>query len=497
MNAIEEEFKNKFKDLELSNEEFDTERLWGKISTDLNNPSSHWKRFIKIPLFLLSILLVTGLVYISYDNLHQSETTPISTDIFSNKTVEANNEKKTNLPSASLKNQSLKPSQSDSSSTHTSYRTRMKTKANKPSNISSNTISVTSLSSDSETKSSPSKNTAKKIYIEDEKKISKPSNESIQPSSDSLSTKEKSDSPNSKKNTDKFVQVFLPNQAKSILDSVISLPSLAPITLKRLKPESITLRPRYIQKHDSDEKEKARQVALIISGWAGANLTKFNFSSENLSELATTKNETESGRAGYSLGLSASLLIKDRFIIKTGVDYDQLITKFDFEQTDVNAVLRENQLLRVWIDAASGDTIRTQNGEGLVDQTTTRTVLYYNSFRRINIPLELGIKKNIHRLQIGISAGGILSFIRQQSGRTLDDLENIIQITNEEPTALLKAVNLGFRISPFVGYSLSEHWSANFRPQWTTRTQNVFEGSGIKLRSNVLSFNLGLSYHLN
>ncbi len=215
-------------------------------------------------------------------------------------------------------------------------------------------------------------------------------------------------------------------------------------------------------KLDSVEDKKSKNIAFALGLTGGINRSNPSYKNSNNSVFSTLRNSTESGDFGQTYGLETIVTLKDRWIIQSGFEYHNFWTKFDYLNTDTEEVLIQNQLRKVWLDGT--DTLSAEYGDVLIDRTTTREVIHHNQFTQISIPLELGFKNTTEKFTYGMTFGAAFNFLLNQSGKVFDETSEITEYDNESVIKPLSDFNLGLRLSPFVGYHLSEKVILGLKP---------------------------------
>ena len=242
-------------------------------------------------------------------------------------------------------------------------------------------------------------------------------------------------------------------------------------------------------------KPKAHSWQFSLLG--GANNSIFNFKSEESSALAELKSETENGQLGYNLGLKAAMVLHNKWLFISGLEFQNVSSLFDIVQTTNLQILKEDQIVKFLIDDISGDTIGTVVEDVLLDSMVTRTIVHRNRYQQFSIPLEFGIQKSHRNFIFGFQAGLSFNFITSQSGKTLDPSGEIVSFNSGDTFTPFRAFHLGFRVSPLIGYRVSKRWALTFQPQWAFNPQAGFDNSDIKLRSSQFNFNVGVQYSID
>jgi len=521
MAHIDNEFNKRFGNQQLPNDDFDTEGLWDAISDDLGNvqaaPDGYFlggKWIIGLSL-LLVIGGIIGMIYLTSDDTVITQKIENNIDNNTPNTIQndamitpSNSKENTSLNiqtnSESLNTTSIISQENESKAashvtthtgapdTHTtpySNNNTQKITSSKQTSFTENTpIPFTNDSNKTEGSDRPliSTNNSSKTLIGNEIKVNptKPSNNN----SVGNSTKTFIDNP--------VIDSPTISTKNSIEVSVAALPSIVALVESNSSNSSVLLASPTLEVPDNEQHKVQRNLPIKWQAdlFGGINTRYTNHQSNDYSDLADLKNTTAKQDLGTSYGINAGLVFKDRWLLNSGIEYHQLWSKFDYEEIKQFQVLKEDVLLRIWVDAATGDTLNTLYGDTLVNAISTRTVLHYNQFQRVSIPLEIGVQQNHGKFLYGITAGTVFNFTNQQSGRTLDASGEIIDFSGNDATAPYKSFDIGLRVSPLVGYQLSENWSLTLRPQWTWNQNTNFDDTDIKIGFHQVNLNIGLRH---
>ena len=257
-----------------------------------------------------------------------------------------------------------------------------------------------------------------------------------------------------------------------------------------IEDQVIALSPKFSQ----PDPEAADQLSWKIGLLLGANQIFIQHQSENRNEILEQKENATSSLWGTSFGLNFGAVFKQHWLFGTGLEYHQQWTRFEMEQQSMEQVLKENQLLTVWLDAVSGDALNQRFGDTLVNATRIRTVVHHNEFRQISIPIELGWQGHSKRLTYGFTLGPVLQFTSFQEGKTLGLEGAIVEFNQEDDSAPLRSFGLGMRFAPFIGLQLSDHLSLNLNPHWTMQQGASVEQLDVQRRVHQFSLALGVGY---
>jgi len=512
MAHIDNEFNKRFSNQQLPNDDFDAEGLWDSISEDLDNgqavPSDgsiFTGRWIAGSIMLLFILGILGIIYwksvnpVITQNADNQVDNIIQTD--SNNTIIAPSNSKENNPSNIYTNnnestntvQIISPKDEAKKQIDTSDKARSKASSN-PFSTHNDTQKMTP----SKPILSPeillikTQNTSNKITPPNLPSI--PTNNSSAFSTDNVETNNFLKSPIDNMLTDS--QLVGSTNENQVAVSFSTLPAIVVFIedtpQNQLQP---TIQPILeLYENEGLKPQKSQHFQWNVGLTGGINTLRFNHQSDNYNDLADLKNTTAKQDLGTSYSINTGLVFKYRWLLNSGLEYHQLWSKFDYEEVQEIQVLKEGQLLQVWVDAVTGDTLNALYGDTLVNATSTRTVLHHNQFQRVSIPLEIGMQETNGKFIYGITAGTVFNFTHKQSGRTLNKSGEMVDFNENDTTAPYKSFDIGLRASPLMGYQLSENWSLSLRPQWTWQRNTSFDDTDIKTGFHQINLNLGFRY---
>ncbi len=228
----------------------------------------------------------------------------------------------------------------------------------------------------------------------------------------------------------------------------------------------------------------------------GASIAHTNYRSETMPTIANLKNTTEQGQWGNHFGLHVSAFVHDNIILSSGVERTIQWTRFDFEESKIIQVLKEDQLWRVEIDADTKDTIQTFFKDTLIDADYSREVRHHNQATIWSVPLMAGYQHHIDQWRFGLEVGVLFQFVGPQSGksihpdatiRTYDSLSSIDQLP-------LPSFAVGARIRPFIAYDFNNRWSISLAGQINTQQLNSYNLADLKLSWTQYQITTGVHY---
>lgn len=177
-------------------------------------------------------------------------------------------------------------------------------------------------------------------------------------------------------------------------------------------------------------------------------------------KLATDLNSTSFSEIGSTTSLRATWRTRNGIRIGTGFDIDKLRNRFEQHSLREVIVTVDSQI--VSINSNPQGSPFPVYGEVEYSAIETRDVIHYNHFELYSIPLEVGIEKNFKRSHIGVDLGLSYTWVASQSGRTLDDSNEISDLSDSRK--VYASNGLTYQARAFLGYMLSDIVELRFVP---------------------------------
>ncbi len=254
---------------------------------------------------------------------------------------------------------------------------------------------------------------------------------------------------------------FLVARKFLIEDQEVSLPTIKLLPLEPFSPKN----------KESDEEKKQKNIAFFLGVNGGVNWSSQQYENAENPTFEDLRNSTEKGEVGQSYGVEVGLTFKNRWIIQSGLEYHKRWSKFEYTSTQIGSIIKEDVATTIWVDGM--DTLSVAYGDVSVNRTTVREVVHYNQSKSISIPLEFGFKNRTGKLTYGITMGTSFNFLLNQSGKLLDEFTGISEYDKDSEIAPLNNFSLGIRISPFLGYHLSEKIVLGLKPNMMWQQHDV------------------------
>lgn len=479
---MEDEYNKRFKNNEMSNGDFDAAGLWDDIAEELDAPDRKvfvfpWK-YLGTGLFLM--FTIFGIYWLTSDTL--TEDTGLNQSVIATQNETLNNgnkskseadllitEKKT-LAEKAAEKAILSPSENPQKTeifTNNSVSNTNEKKGNQ--NYTNTEISEMNKNSFSD---KSSKNEFPELLTIDK----------------SLNTKFKENSPTAeenliiyqKKNTSENFALLqtdlhlLSKELPTLSDSLLL------IGLKKAKEDW--------DKRVSDEENNKRKIALTTGLYGGINRTFVKYESTSDASFADKRNATESPITGSIYGLEAAISYKG-WRVNTGAEFQNIWTKFATNLQKDTTDFQAQVLSLVRIDGTTGNTLSTEKRDTFVNAVYNNTIVHYNNFQRLSIPLEVGHYYSNNKWSYGISAGTSFDFLLNQSGRISASNNEITTFDKNSENALFQSFGMSLRANLHFGYQINKHLMLTLSPRWSRSVQNILNDN---MRAKVQQMNVTL-----
>ncbi len=234
----------------------------------------------------------------------------------------------------------------------------------------------------------------------------------------------------------------------------------------------------------------------FYSGFSsGLNLTNTNFSPINgFEDYVQDKNKFTEAFYGSNYNLTFGSVLNDQLFIETGISLNDLWLKLNINRTDTIQILKSNVVNQVWIDTETGDTIKSQIGDLMVDAIVNQEVIHFNNLRTISIPLIAGYTNGGEHLKYKIGIGPIINVAIKQEGRTFDINNELIQIQDQPAYQYMNDISIGLTSRFELSYAFNDKIALAISPQWIWQRNLNYADESIKLNIHQYQLNLGINY---
>ena len=277
------------------------------------------------------------------------------------------------------------------------------------------------------------------------------------------------------------------------LDRLPSLPIL-PLTTLSADPEL----PKIQLIQDFPKPKPASFNSFQIAALSGLNTVFTHFQDKNNNpELWNELTEAHTNEVGYSASLRLSWLIKEKYSVGTGVDFDHIRSKFQTIKDLDTTVWQDGYLTHFDMDPISGDTINQVYETVLLRANKKRSVLHHNRFQLISIPLEIGFQQQKGKFGFGLNLGIRSDFFIGQKGKIFNSNGEIQNFNNNRSGDLpFKKFSISYHLNPFVDYKISKNIKFRLSPVVRYQPPGVSDLYGLSHYSLFTSLNGGFVFKL-
>ena len=246
--------------------------------------------------------------------------------------------------------------------------------------------------------------------------------------------------------------------------------------------------------------EESREDSIVNKRWgieilSGVNMLFLTHKSSDYLDASTNNNEASTSSIGMSTRVAFLTEFKNDLILKSGIEYHTLWSKFEWSKDSTALRLLENQATIIYIDPSNGDTINVKTGDVWLVDLLNRKVKHHNQFKRISLPIEFGIRKQLGKFDFDVLLGVSFNLTTSQSGKILAKNNDFISFVKDEQYALSNNFDLGLRFQTGMSYHLSDHWSIVLQPNVMLNAAKEIRNTDIKVKNLTVNGNIGLSYN--
>ncbi len=312
---------------------------------------------------------------------------------------------------------------------------------------------------------------------------------------ESLSVLEKNNTPlfndNSKNNADKNELIKTEIQKESTLtqdntpqieqlfngekiDFTEKIESIA-LLLPNEKEDQLGLNDLIILSKFKDKKSK-----FSLGVFTGIHTMKNNFSSKLASdnERKDLLNQGFQLETGYSFAMEASFHFNKNISITSGLEYVKSKSEFNFNQTWDTIIVNPNSHVGA-----------------LTDAIVERTVRHHNRMDYFSVPILLSFQKSIGKIELGISTGVGLNFIKTQTGKSLNSSNQVaIYPITENDLLPVSKFFLSYHLRPYLNYTLDEKISFQLRTDFRFQDFGDSDFYQLKYSSTFWGLSGGVQY---
>ncbi|MFK7935994.1 MAG: hypothetical protein AB8G22_20945 [Saprospiraceae bacterium] len=243
-------------------------------------------------------------------------------------------------------------------------------------------------------------------------------------------------------------------------------PTLAIPALKNISPSALNL--------SVAPRKKAVEQRFAIALSSGTN---FWFANRGADSVSIERNEFETTQLGNNVGLELDYYLNNNWSLRSGLQIQNLNSRFDFTEVTTFQRLKENVVLGIQVSTFSQDSLEIR-GDTLINVQAERSVRHYNQFKKWSVPIVLNYAVRRGKLEYQIGLGTLLTLQSTTSGRTIAN-QIIVDYNADEPIyrsgleiALQAAVSMNYYFTKryFIGAQLSAN---QYLTNWNIATEQI------------------------
>lgn len=189
--------------------------------------------------------------------------------------------------------------------------------------------------------------------------------------------------------------------------------------------------------------KQLRRPRTALGVFVGSNMLRHKYPSTSTDDLADVLNGTRGEALGQSAAMEFGYRLRPGLKVYTGLELMKTHTTFRYTQQ--------------W------DTVTMRNGQQ-VDAIATRRVKHNNRQTLLSVPLMLEKTFAAGRWEAGLAAGVSFNYLAQQTGRSLNALQQVVTYSNGDETNLpVPNFYLSYQLRPSINYRLSNRMSIQAR----------------------------------
>ena len=231
-----------------------------------------------------------------------------------------------------------------------------------------------------------------------------------------------------------------------------------------------------------------------ISLWVGTNVIEEQFGpGSDSNTIGAELQKTTKKDVGTSYAIEINWTSIRGLRLTTGIMVDQFRTRFDRVTERNTSVQLEDQLIGFFPSPTSTPTPIY----GTIEQEAieTRTLLNYNDYTFISVPISLGFEKVFKRSKVGIDIGAAWTKSLNQQGRSLNGDGTVASFV--DGMAPFATDQITYQVSPFFGKMVDDSFELRLRPTFRSIPRQQSDFYQVDHSAMVYGVQLGLVYHLD
>ena len=240
--------------------------------------------------------------------------------------------------------------------------------------------------------------------------------------------------------------------------------------------------------HDTLSEGSGDQAIWSFSLTGGANLIYTNLQVSDAAPMTSEKS-----RLGWLTNLRLKRKINNRWSVQTGLELRQVSFKSHLQSSEEITLNRPNTLDTVFVSFQNRSIRTTYIDE--VSGLRTRNFEHYNKYTSIKIPVLLGYKFQVRRLDLVLQTGPSFQLFRKNEGRSITHAGTYLDFDNKEIYA--PSVQWSYMIESQFSYRINSKSKIEALFSFDHQLSNLFlDELSYQQRPIVFSSSFGISWNL-
>lgn len=235
------------------------------------------------------------------------------------------------------------------------------------------------------------------------------------------------------------------------------------------------------------------KTAFFIEVNGGPSVSFRNLSGSNT--IVTDRNTHEKSMLTYNAGVDFGIIIKNKFIINTGVGIDNKGEKYNYEGRP--AIFTEGLDTTYTLDTNNMDTIMIVTTVSTQTEKAIEAKSAKNKYQFIRIPLMFGYRIAIgEKWFVTPSLGVVINYLISATSVWLDPETKEYVYYNKKDN-VFSETSIEGRIKLDLGMNITDKWSVGIQPAYTRSLQSIYRKEDkyqLKLKPYSYDFNIAVRY---
>lgn len=200
---------------------------------------------------------------------------------------------------------------------------------------------------------------------------------------------------------------------------------------------------------------------------------------------------SERGIASYFGQIDYTYAFNNKYFFRTGLLYENLVYEFGWTGTVQEDYFIPNALVEIRNSVVSGNAHHTYS-DTTVTAASTRTILDYNEFKQMNLPLLVGRKFALAKLDLDLGLGPTVTFYSYSKGKIFQD--DIIEYDGTDNAVYNSNLKIALMTQSRITYNFNKSIGLFADLAYRKYLTDWAKSEDIIFKPQVLNGGLGLTY---